>query len=498
MIRPQILIATLAGLAVAAGIGFGLGRMGPSRPAPAAASPESGGHVLYWYDPMVPAQHFDKPGKSPFMDMQLVPKYAGEGPSTPSVQIDPGRAQDLGVRLATVERGSLPSGVSATGVIDFNERDVAVVQAKAAGFVQRVYARAPGDTLAAGAPLADMLIPEWGGAQGEFLAVQRTGDPALILASRERLKLLGMSPSLIAAVEKTGHVRNVVTVSTPTGGAIKTLGVRNGMTVTAGQTLAEINGLSRVWLNASIPEAMAGQIRPGESVTATLTAYPGDTFNGRVTAILPQTDAASHTLTARIDLPNPGGRLRPGMFAQAQFGGVSQAALLVPSEAVIRTGRRSLVMIAQPGGRYAPAEVRIGREADGRTEILAGLSEGEKVVASGQFLIDSEASLSGVEARPVANPSAPSPSPSPKPNPPPAKSPALYESVGRVEQISPASVTLSHQPVPAIGWPAMTMTFKLADPALAQGVKVGDRVAFGFDQPPAGPTVRRMSKATAP
>jgi Cu(I)/Ag(I) efflux system membrane fusion protein len=424
------------------------------------------------------------------MNMTLIPKYADETPGTPGVQIDPARAQNLGVRLATAERGALPSGVSATGVIAFNERDVAVVQAKAAGFVQRVYARAPGDTLAAGAPLTDLLVPEWSGAQGEYLAVQRTGNAALIQASRERLKLLGMPPALIEAVEKTGRVRNVVTVSTPSGGVIKTLGVRNGMTVTAGQTLAEINGLSRVWLNASIPEAMAGQIRPGESVTATLAAYPGETFNGRVTAILPQTDAASHTLTARVDLPNPGGRLRPGMFALAQFGGMSQPALLVPSEAVIRTGARSLVMVAQAGGRYTPAEVRIGRERDGRTEILAGLSEGEKVVASGQFLLDSEASLSGIQARPIASQPAPMASP--------AKTPALYESVGRVEQITPASVTLSHLPVPAIGWPAMTMTFKLADPALAQGVKVGDRVAFGFDQPPSGPTVRRMSKATAP
>jgi Cu(I)/Ag(I) efflux system membrane fusion protein len=365
-----------------------------------------------------------------------------------------------------------------------------VVQAKAAGFVQRVYARAPGDTLAAGAPLADLLVPEWAGAQGEYLAVRRTGDPALIQASRERLRLLGMPPALIDAVERSGQVRNVVTVSTPASGVIKTLGVRNGMSVMAGQTLAEVNGLSRVWLNAAIPEALAGQVRPGEGVTATLTAYPGETFNGRVTAILPQTDAASHTLTARIDLPNPGGRLRPGMFASAQFGAMGQSALLVPSEAVIRTGARSLVMIAQPGGRYAPAEVRIGREADGKSEILAGLSEGEKVVASGQFLIDSEASLSGIQARPVASQPAPTAST--------AKAPALYESVGRVEQIGPASVTLSHQPVPAIGWPAMTMTFKLADPALAQGVKAGDRVAFAFDQPPAGPTVRRLSKAAAP
>jgi membrane fusion protein, copper/silver efflux system len=141
-------------------------------------------------------------------------------------------------------------------------------------------------------------------------------------------------------------------------------------------------------------------------------------------------------------------------------------------------------MLARPGGRYEPAEIRVGREADGRTEVLAGLSDGEKVVASGQFLLDSEASLSGVQARPVATA-----------GPRAAKAQALYDSVGRIEQISPASVTISHQPVPAIGWPAMTMTFKLGAPTLAGGLKVGDQVTFGFDQPPTGPTVRRMSKA---
>ena len=485
MTRPQ-LIAAGAAIALALAAGFALGRMTPAK-APTATQ-SAGRKVLYWYDPMIPLEHHTGPGKSS-MNMTLIPKYADETPDAAAgVRIDPARTQNLGVRLVSVEHGALPSGVSATGVIAFNERDVAVVQAKAAGFVQRVYARAPGDTLSAGAPLADLLVPDWAGAQGEYLAVKRTGDPALIQASRERLKLLGMPPGLIDAIEKTGQVRNIVTVSTPAGGVIKTLGVRAGMSVMAGQTLAEVNGLSRVWLDAAVPEALAGQVLPGQAVTATLAAYPGQTFAGRVSAILPQADAASHTLTARIDLPNPGGRLKPGMFASAQFGGASQPALLVPSEAVIRTGTRSLVMIAQPGGRYAPAEVKIGREGGGKIEILAGLSEGEKVVASGQFLIDSEASLSGVQARPIASPSTTSP----------VKTSALYESVGRVEQISPASVTLSHQPVPAIGWPAMTMTFRLADPALAQGVKVGDRVAFAFDQPSAGPTVHRLSKATAP
>ena len=487
--NPRLILLAAAGVGLVGVLGFGVGRLTTTPAKAVAPAQPSARRILYWYDPMIPMERHTGPGMSS-MNMTLMPKYADETPGAPGIRIDPARTQNLGVRLGTVERGTLASGVSAPGVIAFNERDVAVVQARAAGFVQRVYARAPGDMLAAGAPLADLLVPEWGGAQGEYLAVRRTGDPPLIQAARDRLMLLGMPRALIEAVEKAGQVRNVITISTPTGGVIRTLGVRNGMSIMAGQTLAEINGLSRVWLNASIPEALAAQVRPGQGVAATVSAYPGETFNGRVTAILPQTDAASHTLTARIELTNPGGRLKPGMFASAQFNGAAQPALLVPSEAVIRTGRRSLVMLAQSGGRYVPAEVRIGREGDGKSEILAGLSEGENVVASGQFLIDSEASLSGIQARPVAS--------RPTPMPAPARTPALYESVGRVEQISPASVTLSHQPVPAIGWPAMTMTFRLGEPALAKEVKIGDRVTFAFDQPPSGPTVRRMSKASAP
>jgi Cu(I)/Ag(I) efflux system membrane fusion protein len=402
MTRARTLALALVGAAVIGTLGFLGGRLTwPSTTA--APSAEAGRQVLYWYDPMAPAQHFAKPGKSPFMDMQLQPKYADEaqGAQGVGVRIAPTQTQSLGVRLARVERGTLPNGLTAAGVIDFNERDVAVVQARAAGFVQRVYGRAPGDVVGAGAPLADILVPEWAGAQGEFLAMRRTGDEALILASRQRLQLLGMPPAIIAGVERSGSVRNVATVATPSAGVIKTLSVRNGMTVTAGQTLAEINGLGRVWLNAAVPEAVAGQVSVGRPVTATLAAYPGETFAGRATAILPQAQAESRTLTVRIELPNHGGRLKPGMFATVQFGGAAQPALLVPSEAVIRTGKRTLVMLAGPGGSYRPAEIRPGREAGGRTEVLAGLSEGEQVVASGQFLIDSEASLSGVDARPV-------------------------------------------------------------------------------------------------
>ena len=483
--RARLGLAAVLIASVAGGAGYGIAHLGGQQEPP-AQSGDAGRKVLYWYDPMVPSQHFDKPGKSPFMDMQLVPKYADEGGgNTPGVSIDPTTAQSLGLRTVAVRRGELASSLTATGTIDFNQRDVAIVQARSAGFVQRVYGRAPGDVVGAGAPLADILVPEWGGAQAEFLAVRRTGNTALAQAARQRLMLLGMSSGTIASVERTGRPHNVVTISTPTGGVIKTLDVRAGMTMTAGQTLAEVNGLGTVWLNAAVPEAIAGPLKPGQTVQASLAAFPGESLSGRVSAILPQTQADSRTLTVRIELPNRGGRLRPGMFATVSFGGSAQPALLVPSEALIRTGKRTLVMLALDKGRYRPAEVQTGRESGGNTEILAGLAEGEKIVASGQFLIDSEASLSGVQARPIGGGT---------PTAKPAATSTLYQTVGKIEQIAANSVTLSHEPVPAIGWPAMTMTFQLSDPKIARGLKTGDRVRFGFDRPPAGPTVRRMAK----
>jgi Cu(I)/Ag(I) efflux system membrane fusion protein len=391
---PRVaLVAILAGGA----IGFGAARLTvPSAPAvtPGGAAPGER-KILYWYDPMIPAEHHDGPGLSS-MGMTTIPKYAdmeaGAAPADTGVRIDSAAVQSLGVRLVAVERGSLASDLTVTGVIDFNQRDVAVVQARAAGFVQRVYARAPGDVIGAGAPLADVLLPEWGGAQAELRAVGRTGDAALIAASRERLRLLGAGGA-------SGG--GMTTIRSPIGGVIQTLDVRAGMTLSAGQTLAQVSGLGTVWLNAAVPEAQAALVRVGRPVRAELTALPGETVTGRVVAILPTAQTESRTLTVRIELPNRGSRLRPGMFATVHLGGEGGSGLLVPSEAVIRTGKRDLVMVAGPGGRYRPVEVRLGREGGGRTEILAGLAEGQKVVASGQFLLDSEASLSGIDAKPL-------------------------------------------------------------------------------------------------
>ena len=438
---------------------------------------------------MVPGQHFDKPGKSPFMDMQLVPKYAGDAADDTGMRIDPGLAQSLGMRTASAHRGTLGGAISATGVIAFNERDVAIVQPRAGGFVQRTYARAPDDLIPAGAPIVDLLVPDWGGAQQEYLAALGTADAALARAARQRLLLLGMPASTVAAVEKGRRTSAVYTVTAPIGGTISTLVVRAGMTVSPGQMLAQINGLSSIWLDAAVPEAVAGSVSPGQPVTVTLAAFPGETRHGRVRAILPRAADESRTLTVRTELPNPGLKLRPGMFAQVNFAGEERQVLLVPSEAVIQTGKRSIVMLALDKGRFRPAEVRTGRTGGGQTEVLAGLAEGEKVVTSGQFLIDSEASLSGMDVRPIGSVDSRSSGDQPT-------KAETCETCGMIQKITPAGITLQHEPVPALQWPGMTMLFLLDKPGLARGFKVGDRVRFTFPREDAGPTIRSLSRET--
>ena len=393
-----LVVAALA-LGVAAGWWAGQPRDTGMAPSMAASAPKA----LYWYDPMFPQQKFDKPGKSPFMDMQLVAQYADGKADAQTLRVDPGQTENLGVRLATVSRGMLATRVMASGVLGFNERDVAVIQARTPGFVERVYNLAPGDVLKPDVALADVLVPEWAAAQEEFLALKRVGDSALLAAARQRLLLTGMPSALIAQVERSGRVQPVLTVTSPVGGVLQTLNVRQGMTLGLGETLAQVNGLGSVWLTVAVPEAQAAAVAPGQTVEARLPAFAGEVFKGTVSTILPQTNADSRTLQVRVELANPGARLRPGLTAQVSLEqGIDQHVLWVPGEAVIRTGHQALVMLAEEGGHYRPVEVRTGPENDGQTAILQGLQEGQQVVSSGQFLLDSEASLKGLDVTPLA------------------------------------------------------------------------------------------------
>ncbi len=480
----RILMALAGGSALLAlGTAAGWWWAQPGSAQAPAAMPEKAlaeGRVLYWYDPMYPQQRFDKPGKSPFMDMELVPKYTDEGGEGAGVKIDPSVTQNLGVRLATVTRVDLATQIEASGVVGFNERDVAVVQSRAGGFVERVWPLAPGDVVKAGQPLAELLVPEWAAAQHELLAIRSAGDAALLAAARDRLRLLGMAEGLIREVEQSGTPRSRYTVTTPIGGLLQSLDVRQGMSVTAGQTLARINGLGTVWLEVAVPEALAGAVRPGAVAQVRLAGFPGQAIAGRVTTILPALNEASRSLRVRVELPNRDGRLRPGLSAQVSLGaGSGGTALAVPTEAVIRTGKRALVMVAEEKGRFLPVEVRLGQEIGERTVIASGLAEGQKVVASGQFLIDSEASLSGVMARVAGNPDMP---------------PALHEADAVIDDIDGEEVTLAHGPFRTLSMPGMTMAFPVSKPGLLKDLKVGDQVRVGVKETEDGLVVERIEK----
>jgi Cu(I)/Ag(I) efflux system membrane fusion protein len=438
-------------------------------------------NILYWYDPMVPQQHFDKPGKSPFMDMELVPRYADASGDAAGVKIDPVVAQNLGLRLAAVTRVPLAEQVDVSGIVGFNERDVAVVQNRSGGFVERVWPLAAGDVVHAGQPLVELLVPEWAAAQHEMLAIHSSGDAALLAAARDRLRLLGMPERAIGALEKTGVVRARYTVNAPIGGVIQSLDVRTGMTVMAGQTLTRINGLSTVWLEAAVPEALAGLVGVGTRVTVNL-ADGQAPMAGRVTDIVPMLQDASRSLRVRIELPNRDGRLRPGMSAQVSLKSESQAtALAVPTEAVIRTGKRALVMVAGEQGRFMPVEVSLGREIGEQTVIASGLDEGQQVVASGQFLIDSEAKLSGVALQNAGEAAM-------------AAAADLHEADATIRALGQGEITLAHDPFKTLAMPGMTMTFPLAKPELTQGFKVGDKVRVGARQSDDGLIVERIEK----
>lgn len=370
--------------------------------------PKSGRRVLYWHDPMVPGPKFEHPGKSPFMDMQLVPVYADEAANAGEITISPRTAQNLGVRIAPVTEGRIAAGFATVGTVGIDERGIAAVQSRVSGYVQKLHVRAQYDAVTRGQPLVEIYAPDWLAAEEEYLALRamkESGGATLAEAARVRLGLLGISEAQIQAIEKSGKANPRVTLFAPQSGVVWELGARDGMAVDSGTTLFRLAGLSSVWINAEVPESQAALVNPGAKVQAQLTALPGKTFDGEVAALLPDVNATTRTIKARIVVRNPGGQLKPGMFATLRIGGPEKTALLVPSEAIIATGTRNVVILAKEG-RFQPAEVQLGRESGGMTEIVSGLSAGEQVVVSGQFLIDSEASLKGVEMRMRAAPPA--------------------------------------------------------------------------------------------
>ena len=427
--------------------------------APAAQADKK---VLYWYDPMVPDQHFDKPGKSPFMDMDLVPKYAGDSDAG-TVSISPRTLQNLGVRSAAAEEGKLWRRIDTVGAVMVDENRVAVVQARTPGYIERLHVRAMNEPVRRGQLLAEVYSPDLLTAQEEFrLALKSGDDPAWLAAARQKLSLLGLSEAQVKKLEAGGPAMRRVLYYAPVDGVVSELAVKEGASVSDGMPLMTLSDLSKVWVIAEVTEDQAAWVVPGKSAEVKLASRPGEVIEGRVDYVYPELNRTTRTLQVRIALANPGLALKPGMYANVTlYGGASDTAVLVPSEAVITTGKRSIVLVAEGGGKFRPVQVKTGIESEGRTQILAGLKAGDQVVVSGQFLIESEANLKGALDR-LQGPQ------------------QTWQGRGKITALDAARgvLEMAHDPIPAIDWPAMTMPFEVSDRALLKGLRKGQKVAF--------------------
>ena len=464
-----LLFLLAAGLALGA---YFVGKRSAHDAAPVATPASAERRILYWHDPMHPQQKFDKPGKSPFMDMQLVPVYAdeeksGEGGVAVSAQVQ----QSLGVRLAPAESADLGQETRAAGYVQADERRMARAEVRTTGWVERLHVRAVNEPVREGQVLAEIYSPELLAAQEEYLLTRRMartdpGDAALAQSARRRLELLGMGEASIARLDAEGAAQRRVPLLAPISGVVSELGVREGTMVQAGAAAFTVTDLSSVWVSIEVPEAQGALLRQGARASAIVRTLPGKPIEGRVDYVYPEVNAQTRTLRARIALPNPGQLLKPGMFADVILSSATRKALTVPTEAVIRTGTRSVVIVAE-SGRFRPVQVKVGAEARGRSEILDGLKAGEQVVVSGQFLIDSEAGLRGALDRLLVREAASAPN-------------AMHRGTGKVSAVDAAKgeVELDHDPIATLKWPRMTMGFLVRDKAQLGGLKPGDRVEF--------------------
>ncbi|HQT91758.1 MAG TPA: efflux RND transporter periplasmic adaptor subunit [Candidatus Kryptobacter bacterium] len=368
----------------------------------ATASSKRERKVLYWYDPMSPTIHFDHPGKSPTMDMDLVPMYADEGDNNPNViRIDPAMVQNIGVVTAPVERRSLTRTINTYGVVVPDEKTISDINARVSGWVEKLYFDYTGKAVRKGEPMAVIYSPELIAAEQEFLqyvsfaavsgrSVTQPGN--LIKSARERLTFFGMNDRQIDGLQSTGKVLDRVTIHSPSDGVILEKNVFNGQKISAGQTLFTVADLQHVWILADVFRIDMPFLKLGSPATVAYSS--AESYDGSVDFIYPEVDATARSVKVRIPLYNPDVAMKVGQYVNvAIHSPISYDAIAVPSQAVINTGLRQVVAVALGGGRFEIREVKLGAYADGYYEVLNGLSEGDTIVTSGQFLIDSDANL---------------------------------------------------------------------------------------------------------
>jgi membrane fusion protein, copper/silver efflux system len=342
----------------------------------------------------------DHPGNCPICGMKLTPILKSPKDSASNVSeiaIGPGVIQNMNIRTATVRRGPLRKTIRATGIIEHNEATTTQITTKFRGWIEKLYVSTTGQHVDEGEPLFEIYSPELYSAQNEYvLALSSTGDSGELKESaRRKLKFFDISDEQIAELEKTREPRKTLQIVAPASGYVMEKIVTQGQMVEAGTKLYEIADHSAIWVLAQVYEQDLPFIQSGQEAMLTVTYWPGKTFRGQVGFVYPTLDEKTRTATARIELPNPGHMLRPGMFASVEITPeMNSSSLLVPDSAVLRSGQKNTVFVALPGGRFEPRTVTLGLAGEnGEDEVLSGVSEGENIVTSGQFMLDSESQL---------------------------------------------------------------------------------------------------------
>ncbi len=370
------------------------GKAVPSK-SPAAALAEKQRKIKHWVAPMDPTYISDKPGKSP-MGMDLVPVYEDEGGGS-AITIDPVVVQNMGVRIAAVRQGPIFRHIRTIGTIGVAENLLSVVNLRYSGWIERIHVDETGVLVKKGRPLFRIYSPEVVAAQQEYLMALRTGDAQspLVKSARTRLELWNLHDAQIQQIEKQGKPMRSITVVAPQTGYVLHKNVVQGARVQAGADLYRIGSLAKIWVNADVYEFDAPWVKLGAPATMELSFQHGEIYKGSVAYIYPTLNPQTRTLSVRLEFDNPGLDLKPGMFATVQIEAERKDDVsIVPTEAIIHSGMRQLVFVALDLGRYEMREITTGLAADRHlTEVISGLSPGERVVTSGQFLLDSESQL---------------------------------------------------------------------------------------------------------
>lgn len=384
-------IAVIVAIVIGVFIGRSIGD--PASPG-SGSGPDGDREVLYWVAPMDPNYQRDEPGKSP-MGMDLVPVYADEVDGQPGVvAIDPTMVSNLGVRTAKAQRGPLSRQIDTVGYVVYDEDTVLHVHTRVDGWIEKLATTASGDPVSKGQLLFELYSPTLVNAQEEYLTALRSNNKLLLSASRDRLNALGMSASGVARLDSERTVSQRVRVTAEADGVIAHLGVREGIFVTPATEIMSVAELEKIWVIAEVFERQSGWVKAGQNATVELDYLPGKTWHGVVDYVYPELDPKTRTLKVRLRFDNASTELRPNMFARVVIDGDASGNVVhVPREALIRGGRVNRVVVALGGGRFRAQPVGIGIESGDRVAIADGLSEGEEVVVSGQFLIDSESNI---------------------------------------------------------------------------------------------------------